>query len=61
MFDKKGRGIISEIVSIAGTLIGIAIILFLLKEVGININLGEVLADGFHQIKDAIEYVKESF
>lgn len=61
MYDKKGRGVISEIISIAGTIIGIAIVLFLLRYLGIDINLGEVLSDGLHQLKDAIEYVKDSF
>lgn len=63
MFSKRG-GFVSELVSILATLIGtvvsICVLLYLLKFIGIEVNLGEILADGLKQIRDAIGILKKS-
>lgn len=58
MFSKRGSGIISEIFGILSTIVSICIMLYLLKWIGIDVNLGEILVNGLQQLKGALEALK---
>lgn len=58
MFSKRGSGLISEIFGIFGTIVSICIMLYVLKWIGIDVNLGEILVNGLQQLKGALEALK---
>lgn len=49
------------IVTILGGILSVCVLLYLLKMIGIDVNLGEILRDGIYQIRDAIRTLKQSF